>query len=53
MFKLALDRQITLTRRDSTFLKARIGQSVLVAAIAGSLFSNIAVSHVSTLTTVL
>jgi hypothetical protein len=41
-FKLTFQRQVLLTIRDATFLKARIGQNILIGAIAGSLFSNIA-----------
>eukprot|EP01038_Epipyxis_sp_PR26KG_P004915 gene4915-6878_t len=40
-FDLTFKRQITLTLRDDEFLKARIGQAVIVGAVAGSLFNNI------------
>lgn len=48
-FKLLLDRQLKVVARDSTFVKARIGQCLLVGAIAGSLFSDIPVEEISTL----
>jgi hypothetical protein len=48
-FRLTLDRQRKLVTRDSTFLKARIGQNLIIGAIAGSLFSNIATTDVTTM----
>jgi ABC-type lipoprotein export system ATPase subunit/ABC-type multidrug transport system permease subunit len=48
-FKLTLQRQITLTVRDQSFIRSRIGQRLIVGAIAGSLFSNIAVDDISTM----
>jgi ABC-type multidrug transport system fused ATPase/permease subunit len=48
-FELLLDRQMKIVMRNSTFVKARIGQVLLVGAISGSLFNNIAVTDVSTM----
>lgn len=48
-FKICLERQWKVVTRDSMFAKARIGQSLLVGAIAGSLFSNIRVEDVTTM----
>lgn len=48
-FKLNLERQTKIFRRDNTFAKARIGQVFLIGAIAGSLFSNIPATEISTL----
>ena len=45
---LTLVRQFKLTSRDTTFIKSRVGQCVLVGAIAGSLFSNLAVTDTTT-----
>ena len=47
-FKLTFLRQYKLTSRDTVFIKSRLGQCVLVGAIAGSLFSNLAVTDVTT-----
>ncbi len=47
--KLNSIRQMKVLVRDSTFLGARLGQSLLVGAIAGSLFSNIDKEDVSTM----
>ncbi len=47
-FELLLDRQFKIVVRDATFLKARIGQVLLVGAISGSLFSNLELTDVST-----
>jgi hypothetical protein len=48
-FQLCLDREVKVLLRDSTFLRARIGQNLLVGAIVGSLFSNIPTTDVSTM----
>jgi hypothetical protein len=48
-FRLTLARQYRLTVRDAGFLKARVGQSLVVAAIAGSLFSNIPAAEYTTM----
>lgn len=48
-FYHCLARQMKIVIRDSTFTKARIGQSLLVGAIAGSLFNNIAATDTVTL----
>ena len=45
---LTFVRQFKLTSRDTTFIKSRVGQCVLVGAIAGSLFSNLAVTDTTT-----
>ena len=47
-FKLTFVRQYKLTSRDTVFIKSRLGQCALVGAIAGSLFSNLAVTDVTT-----
>jgi len=47
--KLNVIRQAKILLRDETFLGARVGQVLLVGAIAGSLFSNIATDDVSTM----
>lgn len=45
----SLARQVKFTIRDKTFLRVRIMQSLIVAAIAGSLFSDLAVTDTQTL----
>jgi hypothetical protein len=40
-FNLTLVRQAKLTSRDTTFIISRVGQCVIVGAIAGSLFSDL------------
>ena len=47
-FNLTFVRQYKLTSRDTVFIKSRLGQCVLVGAIAGSLFSNLALTDVTT-----
>ncbi len=47
--KLNVVRQMKILMRDETFLAARIGQVLIVGAIAGSLFSNIAKTDVATM----
>jgi hypothetical protein len=44
-FVQCLERQVKVTIRDQVFLKGRLIQSVLVAAIAGSLFNNLSVEN--------
>jgi hypothetical protein len=48
-FVLCVKRQMTIVTRDSTFAKSRIGQSLLVGAISGSLFSNIETTDITTM----
>ena len=48
-FFLQLERQMKLVVRDSIFIKSRIGQSLLIGAISGSLFSDITVTDVTTM----
>jgi hypothetical protein len=52
-FKLCLERQMKLTLRDSAFIKGRVLQSVVVAAIAGSLFSNLDVEEANAMSGIL
>ena len=47
-FNLTLVRQYKLTARDTVFIKSRIGQCVIVGAIAGSLFSNLGLTDLTT-----
>jgi hypothetical protein len=47
-FNLTLNRQAKLTWRDRTFIYSRVGQCVIVGAIAGSLFSNMAPQDTTT-----
>lgn len=47
-FKLTLERQYKLTSRDKVFIYSRVGQCVVVGAIAGSLFSNLALTDATT-----
>ena len=47
-FKLTFFRQAKLTWRDRTFIYSRVGQCVIVGAIAGSLFSNMAPEDTTT-----
>eukprot|EP01031_Cornospumella_fuschlensis_P039582 gene39582-48189_t len=47
--KMCADRQFKVITRDSSFAKARIGQSLIVGAISGSLFNNISPSDVTTI----
>jgi hypothetical protein len=48
-FKLTLERQMKITVRDQTFIKARLGQCVIVGAVAGSLFSNLKTTDISSM----
>ena len=48
-FQLNLERQMKIFLRDNTFGKARIMQVFLVGAIAGSLFSDIETTDLSTM----
>ena len=48
-FRHVLDRQTKLLIRDSGLIKARIMQSVVIGAIAGSLFSNIPLKDTQTM----
>jgi len=48
-FVQCLERQWKLTSRDTAFIKGRVMQSVVVAAIAGSLFSNLAPTDANSL----
>lgn len=52
-YMLLMDRQVKLIYRDETFLRSRIGQSVVVGGIAGSLFSNLDPLDVQTINGVL
>jgi hypothetical protein len=52
-FLLCLERQAKITWRDSAFLKGRAIQSVVVAGIAGSLFSNLDVEDSNTMSGIL
>ena len=47
-FNLTLVRQAKLTARDTTFIISRVGQCVIVGAIAGSLFSNLSPTDTTT-----
>jgi ABC-type multidrug transport system ATPase subunit/ABC-type multidrug transport system permease subunit len=47
--KLLFERQTKVVVRDSTFAIARIGQCLVIGAIAGSLFSNIRTTDMNTL----
>jgi ABC-2 type transporter len=47
-FNLTLNRQAKLTWRDRTFIYSRVGQCVIVGAIAGSLFSSMAPEDTTT-----
>jgi ABC-type multidrug transport system fused ATPase/permease subunit len=47
--KLNIERQAKLLKRDPIYIKARIIQILLVASIAGSLFSNIPTTEISTM----
>lgn len=48
-FKLCFIRQFKVVFRDSVYLKARIGQNLIMGAITGSLFSNISKNDVNTM----
>jgi ABC-type multidrug transport system permease subunit len=52
-FKHCLHRQYKMTIRDTAFLKGRIMQALVVAAIAGSLFSDLPVEDSSTMSGIL
>ena len=52
-FTLCLDRQMKLTLRDTAFLKGRAVQSVVVAGIVGSLFSNLDVEDANAMSGIL
>lgn len=47
--KLCMERDFKVILRDANFSKARIGQSLLVGAIAGSLFNNISTEDTNTM----
>lgn len=47
--KMCADRQFKVITRDSAFAKARIGQSLIVGAISGSLFNNISPKDITTI----
>jgi ABC-type multidrug transport system permease subunit len=48
-FWLQLQREGKIVIRDSVFIKSRIGQSLLIGAVSGSLFSNIGVTDINTM----
>lgn len=48
-FYLTLHRQYLITVRDAPYLKAKVGQSLIVGTLAGSLFSNIGLKEIGTL----
>ncbi|RYH32062.1 ATP-binding cassette domain-containing protein [archaeon] len=48
-FKLCLDRQTKVILRDNAFIGAHVGQSLIVGAVAGSLFSNLSRTDMTTL----
>eukprot|EP00981_Chlorochromonas_danica_P015054 scaffold10190_cov266-Ochromonas_danica.AAC.1 len=48
-FKLCFIRQSKVVIRDAVYLKARIGQNLIMGAITGSLFSNISKSDINTM----
>eukprot|EP00981_Chlorochromonas_danica_P012641 scaffold5237_cov170-Ochromonas_danica.AAC.17 len=48
-FKLCFIRQFKVVFRDSVYLKARIGQNLIMGAITGSLFNNISKNDVNTM----
>lgn len=48
-FKLLLDRQMRIVFRDVTFARLRIGQSLVLGIIAGSLWANIGTQAITTM----
>lgn len=52
-YALLMERQIKLVYRDKIFLRSRVGQSLVVGGIAGSLFSNLDPLDVQTINGVL